>query len=568
MAVLISLAHSELERKCEEVLTEILRQCSSRFLKHTTKFLNEVKQARYPSIASLRLPRFSSKDVHTESLEDLEHLGPYSCENHDAYAQLACERLSCLRRICADLAVPRDQLDMPKMLALAKTAHKVRRSSSFAQVLRHNIHATQKSQAVHLLTRDLVERVGKISRFWRAARSLTSFGSIVASKDMRIQISCLFASRQTVPELSNRTPEQLRIRGGRHFQSCTNAQLKAKLQQWSRYRLHCEIQLIVFYQENPQLHLRSVYIGCDKLACCLCYNFITALAQFEVKGCHQALYSLWTVPQTLNFGSLAQALLFQNALRQLANLVERKVDEIRKAQTFQRKYTTNHESTANLSRVSLPLLKLSAHAPREVGLASETSSISDQISQSHSGHMEESILSSIAESADDVDHSDVRKMEQNSLVPSSALRTGSRSTCVDPKVHSVKEEDFCQHATQAKSSTGVKKPPARDLLTKQKRRRGNGRKRRIDKPDRLRGQQRRGRQGAKRHDWGRDELPSRERRRRKRHRRRRHSDHRTRHRKVRAVLSENGQSDAGLWHRMASILDSLFAGCIGLGSRR
>jgi hypothetical protein len=49
-----------------------------------------------------------------------------------------------------------------------------------------------------------------------------------------------------------------------------------------------------------------------------------------------------------------QAKEFRRALRQLASALESKVDTIRMASKVPWKYRTNYESTANLSRVSLP----------------------------------------------------------------------------------------------------------------------------------------------------------------------------------------------------------------------
>jgi hypothetical protein len=280
--------------------------------------------------------------------------------------------------MCDDLTTSEDEPDVLKMSLLAKAAYHVRRSSSFDRFLRHNLLASQKPTAVQSMAQNLKERLGKISRFWRAAKTLTAFGLIMQTQKIAIDVSCLSASKQTVHELSRRTPAQLQGRGGRHFQSSNDAQLQGKLKQklgqWPKYRLHCELQLVVFYQENPHLRLRGRYIGCNKLACFLCYNFISTHGQFHVKGCHQGLYSLWTVPRTISFENLDQALQFQFALRQLARTLESRMDTIRKAPKLQWKYRTNHKSTANLSRISLPLPTTSTVLPT-IAEASDTRSL-------------------------------------------------------------------------------------------------------------------------------------------------------------------------------------------------
>ena len=341
------------ERGCEDVLTVVLQQCTTVFLRHVNKFLNELKQARCPPDRDLRFPVFSIQGGTAEPAIDIDHIGPYNGESHRAYMQLSYERLRTLRRISADLAASETQPDVSKMGLLAKAAHNVQRSSSFDRFLRHNLLASQKPMAIKSMANDLKERLGKISRIWRAARTLTAFGSAMITYKITVNVLCLPASRRKVRELRNRTPAQLQSRGGRHFQSCNDGQLQGKLGQWQSYRLHCEMQLVVFYQENPHLQLRSRYIGCNKLACYLCYNFITYHGQFQVKGCHQGLYSLWTVPLVVRFEKEEKANSFSCALRQLAHNLERKVDTVRKTSQSQWKYRTNHESTANLSRTTL-----------------------------------------------------------------------------------------------------------------------------------------------------------------------------------------------------------------------
>ncbi|KAK5202894.1 hypothetical protein LTR41_011363 [Exophiala xenobiotica] len=340
------------EVRCEEVLTLTLQQCATVFLRHVNKILNELKQARCPPDRNLRFPVFPTQEGTAEPSAEITNLGSYNTETPGAYMQLASERLSALRRISADLTASEILPDLEKMGLLAKAAYDVQRSSCFDRFLRYNLLVSQKPIAVQSMAQSLKERLGKMSRFWRAAKTLTAFGSAMLTHKVTVNVLCLPASRHMVRELGKRTPAQLQARGGQPFRSCNDGQLQTKLAQWQSYRLHCEMQLVVFYQENPHLQLRSRYIGCSKLACHLCYNFITNHGQFQLKGCHQGLYSLWTVPLTINFEKHEQAIEFNRALKQLAHTLARKVDTIRKA-SKQWKYRTNHESTANLSRISL-----------------------------------------------------------------------------------------------------------------------------------------------------------------------------------------------------------------------
>jgi hypothetical protein len=344
--------------RCEDILNLILQQCATSFLKHVNKFLNELKQAGCPPDKDLRFPGFSIQSGNVELPTDTKSLGPYNRDSHRAYMQLHSERLRAVRRISRDLITSKTPPDVSKMGLLAKAAYDVRRSSSFDRFVRHNLLFSQKPVAVQLMAQSLKERLGKMSRVWRAAKTLAAFGLALVTHTVTVNILCLPASRQTVRELCERTPAQLRRRGGQHFGSGNDGQLQTKLGQWQSYRLHCEMQLVVFYQENPHLQMRSRYIGCNKLACYLCYDFITRHGQFQVKGCHQGLYSLWTVPPIIKFATHQQASRFSSALRQVANVLESKVDTIRKASQSQWKYRTNNESTANLSRISLQWLSI------------------------------------------------------------------------------------------------------------------------------------------------------------------------------------------------------------------
>lgn len=393
------------ELRREEILTHILQQCSNVFLKHVDKFLNELKQAKCPIDRGLRFPGFSTKEGTAETPADIDHLGPYTGETHCAFMQLSAERLRTLQRLSSDLTTSETQPDVSKMELLAKAAYNVLRSSSFDRLLRHNLLFSQKPVAVQSMAQSLKERLGKMSRLWRAAKGLTAFGTALMTYKVTVNVSCLPTSKHAVSELRKRTPAQLQARGGRHFRSCTDYQLQGKLALWQNYRLHCEMQLVVFYQENPHLQLRSRYIGCNKLACYLCYNFITSHGQFRVKGCHQGLHSLWTVPLTIVFDTHEQAGQFSLALRQLANSLEKKVDKIRKASKLQWKYRTNHESTANLSRISLQW-------PTMTGTISKTST--DPVDIRASRQLSHSEDTSRGQDSSDRDQ---KKLDKLTLIP-------------------------------------------------------------------------------------------------------------------------------------------------------
>lgn len=292
----------------------------------------------------------------TEAPQDVQRLGGRCRENHALYMQTCEERLNQLRGLCSELAQPSTNPNLQNLMLLTERAYDVRRSSSFKQFLQSNLQKPKKLEAITSLVDGILERLGKISRFYRAATTFTAVGIKLLSRNMAIQVQGIPAPKFQIAELSDRTPTQLRIRGGYKYASCAEHQLQDKISRWPKYRLHSEMQLLIFYQENSDILPQDRYVGCDKLSCYLCHSFIKSHGQFEVKGCHQSLYSLWTVPDVVTFENEARAEVFRSALRSLCEDLEHKMTAMRDMQTTRKILSTNNESVANLSRLSLPLI--------------------------------------------------------------------------------------------------------------------------------------------------------------------------------------------------------------------
>jgi len=299
-------------------------------------------------------PAFVSTKDSKEASHDVQHLGKHCAENHARYIALCKSRLEELRNLSSDLADLRDR-SIEKMMSLARVAHDVRRSSCFKQFLKFNLRASKREYVREFAASRIVERLGKISRYYRAAVTIYAFGEKLVKNNRAIDLQAVSTSRTRIPELTGRSVDDLLRRGGRKFQPRSNRTLQSKLELWPKYRLHCEIQLIVFYEEHPDLQPCVSYIACNKLSCYLCYHFIRAHGRFEVAGSHQSLYSLWTVPETVSFQDEDCANIFRHALRTLCNDLERKMAAIRKLNPGRRPlFPQNNESAANVSRLSLP----------------------------------------------------------------------------------------------------------------------------------------------------------------------------------------------------------------------
>ncbi|KAK5050525.1 hypothetical protein LTR84_003806 [Exophiala bonariae] len=194
-----------IEQRHEDTLAIILQQCFVPFLNHASKFSNELRQSECPSDTNLRFPSFSTQGSMTESPTDTEHLGSYSPDSFDAYMQLSCDRLRQLRRMCTELGNSRKLSNISDMMLLAKAAHEVRRSGSFYLLLHHNIRMSRKPSAVNSMLESLKERLGKLSRYWRAAKILTAFGALVLTQNTTIDILPLPSGRHEIPAMSKRT---------------------------------------------------------------------------------------------------------------------------------------------------------------------------------------------------------------------------------------------------------------------------------------------------------------------------------------------------------------------------
>ncbi|KAL9123501.1 MAG: hypothetical protein Q9175_008344, partial [Cornicularia normoerica] len=217
----------------------------------------------------------------------------------------------------------------------------------------YNISKSEKPGVAVPDLRDIVERIGQISKFYRAAVTLTAFLAKSQKLSRGIEIKATSTEKIEISELAFRTAAQVRRRGGDPFTSSGGAKIQNMMNRWPAYREHVELQLIIFYEQNHGLTLFSPYIGCNKRSCYLCYSFIEEHGRFQVDGCHQSLYSLWTVRETISFADEQRAGVFNRALKKICFELEQKV-QTQKGPYWRRPgFSTHNESVANLSRVSL-----------------------------------------------------------------------------------------------------------------------------------------------------------------------------------------------------------------------
>lgn len=70
----------------------------------------------------------------------------------------------------------------------------------------------------------------------------------------------------------------------------------ANLQKQKPY-VHAEVQMMVFLAANEPINSKFLpYLGCSKLSCFMCNQFLQAYDLCSTRGCHGRLFKPWTVP--------------------------------------------------------------------------------------------------------------------------------------------------------------------------------------------------------------------------------------------------------------------------------
>ena len=108
------------------------------------------------------------------------------------------------------------------MMSLARVAHDVRRSSSFKQFLKFNLRASKREDVREHTAGCIIERLGKISRYYKAAVTIYVFGEKLVKNNRAINLYIISMLRTRIPELSNQSVDNLQYRKGRKFQSYSN----------------------------------------------------------------------------------------------------------------------------------------------------------------------------------------------------------------------------------------------------------------------------------------------------------------------------------------------------------
>ena len=360
----------------EEALVEIMKRCRIRLVKHTKALERMLRFVGNHDSNQFTVPQPLFLEDEAESLQDIELLGKYCGATHDSYMQLCKHRLKQLKQLVAKIALSNPPSALQDMASLTKLAFQIRRSCSFRKLVVYNISKSEKPGIAVPELRDIVERIGQISKFYRASVTLTTFLGKLQRLGFGLEIKATSTEKIEIPELALRTVADVQHRGGDRFSSSSRAKIQGMINRWPAYREHVELQLIIFYEQHHTLTLFSPYIGCNKRSCYLCYNFIVEHGRFQVDGCHQSLYSLWTIRESIFFANEERARVFNGAIKRLCLDLQQKVQAQKGLQWRRPGFSTHNESVANLSRISLAVNDRSLWESCSENLANDTVTIS------------------------------------------------------------------------------------------------------------------------------------------------------------------------------------------------
>lgn len=268
--------------------------------------------------------------------DDISH------ENEDS-EQLAATRWKEMKDLINKLHI---SPDLQAVKELAYLAYGIRRSVAFRNLISTQCQHRQRSKQI-------LERIGKVSKFYRSALSLIRVATCATLRHKHIKVETIPSVSRKICILRDHSVKDMRMRlpAMAARTSLQTAEIQRLLRRWQKYVVHAEILLLIFYEEHPQIVLATRYIGISKRSCYLCANFIRLHNFFTVEGQHQQLYCLWTLPEEIIFESEGRAAKFTRSLSDLQILLTQRMIEATMPQ--HRPLAFFKESVANFSRATI-----------------------------------------------------------------------------------------------------------------------------------------------------------------------------------------------------------------------
>ena len=341
-------------------LSRIVRRCKSRLKKHILVLHRILLPVRTPVKNELRsFPLCVTKERQTQA-DSSESGAHQEKSSHPVSVEEQHKRLVEIRAVIAKAAGAFADTSIEELQSLLYLAYQACKSSMFQQYIDRHVHSMANSKVYVSISGEVTERLGQLSKFARAATSIVKHIRRMSHAGITIRVEAVPSLNIQVSELSKTTPGKLRRQGGKRCSRLGDVQLEGMIKRWPSYREHAEIQLLMFYEENTAATLHTNYIGCSKQSCFLCFHFIVQHGRFHVSGCHQSLYSLWSVRDYMQTEDFEAVTKVRQSLAHLADMLYGKVVILRDLSQKYDKGGNGKESIANLSRASVALTDVSA----------------------------------------------------------------------------------------------------------------------------------------------------------------------------------------------------------------
>lgn len=237
--------------------------------------------------------------------------------------------LGLIKTTTADFLEPSKAIDDESPLELGRLAYTICRSEVSGQAIEADLRTHLGSRVDLHDTLRILKPLDKISKIYQAAFNITDFISRIRHLGGKICIEVVSVAKIPILELASQNTTRLHSQLQAHAGQSDEKQVKCSSERWPYCMQHAELQLVVFYEENPHIHVRSNYIGSSEPVCYLCSTFIRCHARFEVKADSQSRHTLWTIQNTIAFQSNTRAQIFRSALRQAVDEIGEKSRQVR-----------------------------------------------------------------------------------------------------------------------------------------------------------------------------------------------------------------------------------------------
>ena len=201
----------------QQVVGKVLSRCKRRVKEQVVQLNNRIQFVYGLDSDHYIHPEIIAGSSGDESTQDVELLGHYCDETHGSYMRLCEDRMRQLKKLAAEVIHPSTTGELEALKNLGQLAYSVRRSSSFKHFVQANLNRKWERGISLPTTSKIIERIEKISKFYRAALAMTDFVTKVKKLGRKITIEPVPTSRIQVPELANRKAAQLCARAGRQF---------------------------------------------------------------------------------------------------------------------------------------------------------------------------------------------------------------------------------------------------------------------------------------------------------------------------------------------------------------